>query len=132
MKCEYMAINQEEERDEEGMFSGWINPKWPDGKEVETTARKAVNEHQWRKEHTEMEHQITLHEGTYLETGETEQLSQCQDQEDLIRIRVLMHKYRKAIANSTVSDEDKNTMKDNLIKSIDRVKGVIYSGRDMT
>ena len=130
-KCEYMAINQKEERDEEGMFSGWINPKWPDGKEVETTARKAVNEHKWKKEHKEMEHQITLYEGTYLETGETEQLSQCPDQEDLIKIRVLMHKYRKAIANNTISDNDKNTMKDKLTKSIDKVKGIIYLGRDM-
>ena len=69
-----------------------------------------------------MEHQITLYEGTYLETGETEQLSQCPDQVDLIEIRVLMHKYRKAIANNTISDNDKNTMKDKLIKSIDKVK----------
>ena len=53
------------------------------------------------------------------------------DQEELIKVKVLMKRCREATLNSTMRGEDIQDLKEELMSDIDRLKETIYEGENM-
>jgi hypothetical protein len=68
-KCEYMAINQPDSRQEGDSYSEWSRPRWPSGERITPKARQVENMREWTTEHKDIVSQIACHEGDCIDMG---------------------------------------------------------------
>ena len=57
-KCEYMALNQRDDREEGSEYEAWGLPKWPSGEGISPKARKVRDIHKWKREHAIIKEEI--------------------------------------------------------------------------
>ena len=62
-KCEYMAVNQPDYRENGFTYSAWDLPTWPNGDPIAPKARNVEDMHRWKLEHEDILDQVATYEG---------------------------------------------------------------------
>ena len=121
-KCEYMVLNQGDDRDEGDEYAKWELPKWPNGEDIQPKIRKVEHYTRWKAEHAEILEQIKLYEGSCLDMNEGSKVTKQPSKESIIKVKVKIHKWETEIEKEE-SDEKATEKAQNTVKAaLNRIK----------
>ena len=130
-KCEYMALNQNDDRRDGSEYEAWELPLWPSGEEIEPRARKVKDLHKWKKEHDIIEEQIKIYTGDCLEIENTDKshpVTKQPKQEDIARAKVAIREWEEEIQSDEEGGQAVKDRRDKVTKIINLIKGETYGG----
>ena len=130
-KCEYMALNQSDDRRGGSEYEAWELPKWPSGEGIEPKARKVKNLHKWKKEHDIIEEQIKIYTGDCLEIENTDKahpVTKQPKQGDIIRAKEAILEWEREIQNDEEGGQAARDRRDNVAAIINLIKSETYGG----